>query len=113
MDYLGPQGVGMMIDFATGLAMNTRDPKPEVYQLHTNHKGHLVLDIVEHLTKGYTNHAGQAHVVVRAPSPASNNPVHDHQALELGTLWLDMTVRDAEFDEQELLGCGSSLRHLE
>ena len=102
MDYLGPQGVGMMLDFATGLAMNTKDLKPEVYQLHTNHKGHLVLDIFEHHTKGYTNHEGQAHVVVRAPSLASNNPVHDYQVRELGTLWLDMTVRDPEFDEQEL-----------
>ncbi|CAE7863759.1 unnamed protein product [Symbiodinium necroappetens] len=76
MDYLGPHGVGMMIDFASGLAMNTKDTNPEPYRLQHNHKGHYVLDIVHHLTKGCVNHEG--------------------------TIWLDMTVRDAEFDEQEL-----------
>ena len=102
MDYLGPNGVGMMIDFATGLAMNTKDPKPEVYQLQTNRKGHLVLDIVQYLTQGNVNHEGQAHVVVRAPLKSDNNPAYDQQVLELGTLWLDMTVQDAELDAQEL-----------
>ncbi|CAE7887494.1 unnamed protein product, partial [Symbiodinium microadriaticum] len=39
MDYLGAQGVGMMIDFATGLAMKTKEPQPKIFKLDVNHKG--------------------------------------------------------------------------
>ena len=65
MDYLGAQGVGMMIDFATGLAMKTKEPQPKIFKLDVNHKGHFTLDFVDHLTRGQTCHEGQAHVVVR------------------------------------------------
>ena len=101
MDYLGKTGVGMMIDFTTGLAMNTRDPEPEIYQLSTNRKGHYVLDIVQHLTKGCVCSDGQAHVVIHASHP-KEDPHVETQCLELGTLWLDMTACDRELDEQEL-----------
>ena len=56
MDYLGQHGVGMMIDFASGLAMNTKETNPQPYRLQSNRKGHYVLDIVHHLTKGCVNH---------------------------------------------------------
>ena len=82
--------------------MNTKDTNPEPYRLQHNHKGHYVLDIVHHLTKSCVNHDGQAHVVVRSPSSVPSSPSHEQQGLMLGTIWLDMTVRDAEFDEQEL-----------
>ncbi|CAE7462825.1 GIP [Symbiodinium sp. CCMP2592] len=52
MDFLGPQGVGMIIDFGTGLAMNSKDPSPQIYSLETNKKGHYVLDIAQYLTQG-------------------------------------------------------------
>ena len=39
-DYHGPLGVGMMIDFATGLAMNTQEPNPNIFSLSTSKKGH-------------------------------------------------------------------------
>ena len=103
MDHMGSQGVGMMIDFAAGLAMNTKESNPDIYKLSVNHKGHFVLDIVEHLTKGHQNLDGQAHVVVRG-QPSSHTVQHDHQFLELGTAWMDLTACDEELDaraEQE------------
>ncbi|CAE7854324.1 GIP, partial [Symbiodinium necroappetens] len=63
MDFLGKAGVGMMIDFATGLAMMTKEPQPRIFQLEANRKGHYTLDIVQYLTKGQTCHEGQAHVI--------------------------------------------------
>ena len=102
MDYIGQHGVGMMIDFASGLAMNTKETSPEPYRLQSNRKGHYVLDIVHYLTKGCVNHEGQAHVVVRSPSSVPSSPSYAQHGLMLGTLWLDMTVRDLELDEQEL-----------
>ena len=38
MDFLGPSGVGMMIDFGTGLAMHTNDSTPVIYQLEANQR---------------------------------------------------------------------------
>ena len=51
MDFLGPSAAGMMIDFATGLAMNTKEESPDIYVLSCNRKGHYVLAIVQYLTR--------------------------------------------------------------
>ena len=64
MDFLGPQGTGMMIDFTTGLAMKTKESNPKIFQLDINKKGHLTLDIVHHLTRGHVRSTGQAHVIL-------------------------------------------------
>ena len=101
MDFLGPSGVGMMIDFSAGLAMNTKETSPEIYELSSNRKGHYVLDLVQYLTKGFSCHEGQAHVVVRSAATSASSP-SEHLVLELGTAWFDMTAHDAELDEQEL-----------
>ena len=42
MDHLGQHGASMMIDFTTGLALNTLEDDPRPYQLRQNHKGHYV-----------------------------------------------------------------------
>ena len=101
MDFLGKSGVGMMIDFNTDLAMNTTDANPEIYQLQANSKGHFVLNIVHHLTKGQSRLEGHAHVVVRAPI-ASSSETHDTQVLELGAVWFDMTACDRELEAADL-----------
>ena len=99
MDFLGPQGVGMIIDFGTGLAMNSKDASPQIYSLQTNKKGHYVLDIAQYLTQGCTNQEGQAHVVVHN-SPQNNSQYSEHHMLELATAWFDMTATDHVSDEQ-------------
>ena len=50
MDFLGPSSVGMILDFSTGLAMNTTDQSPEIYKLHTNCREHCVIGSEQHLT---------------------------------------------------------------
>ena len=85
MDFLGKDSVGMMIDFHTGLAMNTKNASPQIFQLTRNHKGHFILDIVQHLTKGHTRHEGQAHVLVRSTPTTSSEPIQN-QVLEQGTV---------------------------
>ena len=45
----------MTIGFHTGLALESLNPNPEVFQLPSNSKGHYVRDIVYCLTKGFTN----------------------------------------------------------
>ena len=101
MGFLGKNGAGMMIDFNTGLAMSTTDANPEIYQLQANSKGHFVLNIVHHLTRGQSRLEGHAHVVVRAPT-ASSSETHDTQVLELGAVWFDMTARDRELEAADL-----------
>ncbi|CAE7329699.1 GIP, partial [Symbiodinium microadriaticum] len=103
MDYLGAQGVGMMIDFATGLAMKTKEPQPKIFKLDVNHKGHFTLDIVDHLTRGQTCHEGQAHVVVRNQPSALESPVHyNHDFIELATVWFDLAVGERDPHEHAL-----------
>ena len=119
MDFIGPQGVGMIVDFGTGLAMNSKDESPQIYNLETNKKGHYVLDIVQYLTQGATNREGQALVVVHK-NPPNDTPLLEHHVLELGTAWFDMTATDHVTDEQlalsrtriwELYQRSMSLRH--
>ncbi|CAE7743119.1 unnamed protein product, partial [Symbiodinium sp. KB8] len=78
MDFLGVTGVGMMIDFATGLAMMTKETQPRIFQLEANRKGHYTLDIVQYLTKGH------------------------HHMLELATVWFDMAHGERDPHEHEL-----------
>ena len=65
MDHLGPNGAAMMIDFKTGMCLNTKEENPQPYQLRKNHKGHYVLDIREFLTGGCINSHGHMHIHVR------------------------------------------------
>ncbi|CAE7510524.1 unnamed protein product [Symbiodinium sp. CCMP2592] len=97
MDHIGPTGVGMMIDFASGLAMNTSEPNPSIYKLDKSKKGHYVLDIVRYLTNGIKVLEGQAHVVVRSSS--SSACALEQQVIELRTMWFDMAACDHDLSE--------------
>ena len=101
MDHLGPQGVGMMIDFATGLAMNTKESSPSIFRLDVNKKGHYVLDVVQYLTQGCVNQEGHAHVVVQSGS-TSSSPSMEHTAIELYTAFFDIAAADHELRASEL-----------
>ena len=101
MDYLGQYGMGMLIDFATGLAMCTKDPTPEIFALDTNRKGHYLLDIVHHLTLGHHRDTGHAHVVVLQGHP-ERETASDNQMLEFNPLQFDMTACDQQFDDAEI-----------
>ena len=102
MDFLGASGVGMMIDFTTGLAMRTRDPQPRIFNLEANKKGHFTLDVVQHLTCGHQNLHGQAHVVVKPPHGSDHQQHLSHNMLELGTVWFDMTAGEVESTDADL-----------
>ena len=101
MDFIGPEGVGMMIDFTTGLAMYTKEPSPEIFQLAVNAKGHYTLDIVQYLTRGNKCEEGHAHVVVRDGCQSPSTPM-SHQMLELWTVWIDLQTSDRHLQEREL-----------
>ena len=66
MDHLGDNGAALMVDFNTGMALNTLEENPQPYQLRRNHKGHCVMDIKQYLTGGNHNHAGHATIRVVA-----------------------------------------------
>ena len=101
MDFLGPSGMGLIIDFSTGLALHSKEDHPEIFHLKTNAKGHYVLDIVEFLTQGCVNHEGQAHLVVSSGVPTSTT-THAQHVLELGTVWFDLTAQEADLEEEAL-----------
>ena len=101
MDFLGPEGNGMLIDFTTGLAMMTKETNPEIFQLNINHKGHLTLDIVQYLTKGHRCLEGNAHVVVREACSNSGTSL-SQQMLELWTVWIDLSVCDRQLQARDL-----------
>ncbi|CAE7295575.1 GIP [Symbiodinium sp. CCMP2592] len=101
MDFLGPNGVGMLIDFSTGLAMLSKESNPQVFQLCINQKGHYTMDIVHYLTNGQKCLEGQAHVVVRT-TPTKETLDLSQQMLELWTAWIDLNVADHELHEREL-----------
>ncbi|CAE7332984.1 unnamed protein product, partial [Symbiodinium sp. KB8] len=82
MDFLGPQGQGMMIDFNTGLAMFTKtsDPRPPVQQLQMTSKGHYVLNLATYLTGGrestvYFDMSASDHVMPTLTAVSSDDPV--------------------------------------
>ena len=64
MDHLGIHGCQMLVDFGTGLVMDGVDTSRQTYQLCINSKGHLVHDILYHLTRGHANHEGHATIHV-------------------------------------------------
>ena len=68
MDHLSSPSSAMTIDFMTGLALDSFQAEPMVYQLASNQKGRIVLDIVYFLTRGHTNSSGhpQVHVMEAA-----------------------------------------------
>ena len=108
MDFLGRQGSGLLIDFSTGLAMCTKESNPEIFQTPVNSKGHYVYDIIYHLTRGHTCDEGNAHVVVRQQSSEVHHTM-THQLLELWTAWIDLSVSDMVYEEQELAVARSRL----
>ena len=107
MDHLGQHGASMMIDFTTGLALNTLEDDPRPYPLRQNHKGHYVLDIREYLTKGQHNPQGHAHVLIKE-SPGGMmgeshvlefHPLH----LQLDSAEHDVATVDCAIDPRRIL----------
>ena len=98
MDFLGKAGIGLVLDFATGYALNSTEANPQIYRLQVSRKGHYMFDVVQYLTNGCSQD-GKPRVVVRTSSTQS--PSGQVQLLELGTAWFDMTACDLELDEQE------------
>ena len=68
MDHLGPKGACMMVDFTTGMALNTKEEDPSPFQLRRNFKGHYIFDVCKYLTGGNKNLEGHPHVFVCAAS---------------------------------------------
>ncbi|OLQ06342.1 hypothetical protein AK812_SmicGene10384 [Symbiodinium microadriaticum] len=101
MDFIGPEGVGMLIDFATGLAMFTKESSPEIFQLNVNSKGHYTLDLVQYLTRGHKVVDGHAHVLARDDHQSTISSM-SHQMLELWTVWIDLQVSDQHLHERDL-----------
>ena len=97
MDFI--QDVGLLVDFRSGLAMNTCDPEPSIYELPRNRKGHLMVDVRYHLTKGKICDQGHAHITVC--QNLADVCDHDNQWLELSVVWFDMSECDAQFDHEE------------
>lgn len=62
----------LIIDFHTGLSVESMNPRPEVQQLPSNAKGHYVRDIVHYLTLGFSNPHGTPDVQRKVRS----NPVN-------------------------------------
>ena len=80
MDHLSGQPSAMLVDFRTGLAMDSYDIHPQEYQLPCNHKGHYVLDITEYLTRGKVRRDGHPSIKVL------ENIDHDIHTLEFHPL---------------------------
>ena len=112
MDFLGEKGSGMAIDFSTGLAMSTFDDTPDIFQLKNNSKGHFLLDIRYHLTRGFSRQSGHAHVKV-TPSSKTSLPSEEVHVLDLHVVQFDMTVCDSLIDEQEMRQSRERLRRLQ
>ena len=80
--------------------MNRHEAEPIIYELPRNRKGHLMVDVRQHLTKGMTCDHGHAHVSVCQALPAAL-PEEEVSWLELGTLWFDLSACDLQFEQQE------------
>ena len=86
----------MTVDFATGLALDSNNPKPDIYQLQSNSKGHYVRDIVYYLTQGFSNRNGTPSITVHEG---------EIQSAELQTLefhpveFYDISTFEKEFDD--------------
>ena len=76
----------MMVDFATGFALDSHEAQPEIYQLEKNKKGHYMLDIAFFLTRGFSCHDGHPHIhVIEKDNP---NMINDHHTLQFMPLEL-------------------------
>ena len=89
----------LTIDFNTGMALESTNPNPTIFQLPCNHKGHYIRDIVHYLTLGHTNHVGHPTIHV----------MEGHiQSAELQTLefhpaeFYDLHVADRVHDQKIL-----------
>ena len=89
----------LTIDFNTGMALESTNPNPTIFQLPCNHKGHYIRDIVHYLTLGHTNHVGHPTIHV----------MEGHiQSAELQTLefhpaeFYDLHVADQVHDQKIL-----------
>ena len=100
MDHLSGRDApesAMTVDFATGLALDSNNPKPDIYQLQSNSKGHYVRDIVYYLTQGFSN-----------PNGTPSISVHEGeiQSAELQTLefhpveFYDISTFEKELDDE-------------
>ena len=76
-----------MIDFSTGMTLNSLESDPKPYPLRHNHKGHYVLDIRQFLTNGLSNDKGHPRIHVRG---AGQRRVNDCQVLEFHTLHVQL-----------------------
>ena len=100
MDHLSGKDApesAMTVDFATGLALDSNNPKPDIYQLQSNSKGHYVRDIVYYLTQGFSNPNGTPSITVHEG---------EIQSAELQTLefhpveFYDISISERELDEE-------------
>ena len=82
MDHLGIHGCQMLVDFGTGLVMDGVDTSRQTYQLRINSKGHLVYDVLYHLTRGHANHEGHATIHVASTTFEKEISVLQFQPLE-------------------------------
>ena len=100
MDHLSGRDApesAMTVDFATGLALDSNNPKPDIYQLQSNSKGHYVRDIVYYPTQGFSN-----------PNGTPSISVHEGeiQSAELQTLefhpveFYDISTFEKELDDE-------------
>lgn len=107
MDHLGGDPSAMLIDFRTGLALDSSALSPKEYQLPRNKKGHYLLDIVDYLTLGQTRHEGHARVSV------SDSSWHAVRTLEFHPVeHYDMSTADVHVSPQALRGPRALLRQL-
>ena len=83
MDHLSSPSSAMTIDFMTGLALDSHEIEPMVYQLASNRKGHFVLDIVYFLTRGHTNFSGHPRVHVMEAATTQHEENHFIQFMPL------------------------------
>ena len=88
----------MTIGFHTGLALESLNPNPEVFQLPSNSKGR---DIVYYLTKGFTNLHGTStiHVLEGALQSAELQTLEFHP---VESYYYDMTMSEKQFEAKVL-----------
>ena len=86
MNHLAGPHSSMMVDFATGFALDSHEAHPEIYQLEKNKKGHYMLDIAFFLTRGFTCHDGHPHIHVIEKD--TSNMINDHHTLQFMPLEL-------------------------
>ena len=108
MDHLSGHPSAMLIDFRTGLAMDSHGTSPLTYQLPVTKKGHYVLDVVHYLTQGMTCHDG--HAVVRVSEDVQPHAAH---TLEFHpTEYYDLDIADHGFESHVIEESRQRLRHV-